>query len=143
MVHDQPAHADPRQCVVTARPIAQHAIRDEYVVCLGGPEFDCHWYSSCDCDYREVGHGDEDPAHAPAQQPDCGVVSWLENTSLYETWAGEYDSAYVDPRGFDEDGEYIRPWPDGLIEWEWTGDYVIWWYADRRDQPSEPAAPGE
>jgi hypothetical protein len=103
-------------------PTATHAIRDGQPVCNGDRTNRCHWYPTCDR-HESWPCGCEYTAH-----DECWVLPWLTAAELADT---ALDSALE--RRDDDSLDF----PDGLIEWEWEGECVLWEYA------AEPPVDGQ
>lgn len=115
---------------VEALAEATHRIRDERPVCDGGIESKCHWWPDpTECDHEAFPCGHEYVFH-----DDCWIIQWLEATDLGDT---------CDDTAFDlriDDGDAGR-WPNGVIDWEWEGDYVTWSYASVDPVPEGEPVP--
>jgi hypothetical protein len=115
---------------VEALQNATHRIVDERPVCTGGREAKCHWYPDVDdCVHESWPCGHEYVFHE-----ECWIIVWLDACGLSDT---AEDSAYE--ARVDDDGEDLR-WPNGVIDYEWCGDYVTWSYASIDPDP-EPSTP--
>lgn len=89
-----------------------HRISDGRAVCDGDRTSRCHWYpDDCGCEYWPCGH--EYVAHDR-----CWILDWLNAGELYDVDIDE---------GEHRDPETLE-YPDGLIEWEWGGEGVLWRY---------------
>lgn len=117
---ETPAH-------VAALPQATHRIVDGRPVCDGGIGTTCHWWpDAADCEHESFPCGHEYVFHE-----DCWIIDWLAATDLE-------DSARDDANDHRDDD--LR-WPNGVIDWEWDGDYVLWWYVSV-DTATVPLADG-
>jgi hypothetical protein len=99
---------------VKLRPLAAHRIVGGHAVCDGDRERKCHWYPACD-DHELWPCGCEYVAH-----DECWIVPWINASSLD-------DSCYDD--ALDRRDPETLGFPDGEIEWEWEGEFVLWNYA--------------
>jgi hypothetical protein len=107
---------------VKALPLATHRLVDGRAVCDGGEGSKCHWYPACD-EHEEWPCGCDYVAHA-----ECRVLPWLNSYDLEDS---AYDEA-LERR----DPETLT-FPDGEIEWEWEGEFVLWNYADNPDETGD------
>ena len=98
---------------VTALPPAMHRIRDGRAVCDGDRGSGCHWYPGDDCDHEDWPCGHPYVAH-----DQCWIIGWIDAVDLIDTATDDAAAMRNDD----------LEWPDGIIEWEWTGDYIVWSY---------------
>jgi hypothetical protein len=114
--------------MTTDHPATTHRIKDGQAVCDGDATTACHYFPDCECEYWSFDHDEE---HQPAEHPYCWVTPWINSSDLEDSFDGETLPGLDGP--CDE-----RPWPDGLIEWTWEGEYVLWHYA--AEQTAEAGA---
>lgn len=85
--------------------------------CDGDQASECHNYPACDCESWEMDTPDDEPTHhrhPEVPQAECWITPWLNNTPVEDTYSEL--TLHV-------------PQHDGLIEWEWEGEGVLWTYA--------------
>lgn len=112
---------------VAALAEGTHRIVDERAVCDGGGDSRCHWWPDSDvCDHETFPCGHEYVYH-----DDCWIIQWIDAAGLGDTATDETHDARVN------DGDNLR-WPNGTIDYEFDGDYLIWWYLTIDGEPSTP-----
>lgn len=94
---------------IKALPDAVHRLVGEVAICDGDSESKCHWWPECDhetflCGHEYVDHGE------------CWIIQWLNGFDLYDLDMDE---------GEHRDPETLE-YPDGVIETQWEGDYMLW-----------------
>jgi hypothetical protein len=105
-----------RQEADAKHPLAEHWIKDGRAVCLGDSHSRCHFYPGCECE-----EWSDDHEHASVEHDECWMIPWIDSTDLEDS---AYDDA-IERR----DPETVE-FPDGEIEPEWEGEFVIWNYVD-------------
>lgn len=107
--------AEPLQ--IATLSTATHRIRGGVAMCDGDSTSKCHWRPDCGscetfpCGHEYVDHGE------------CWIVPWINASDLEDSAMSSALERYDPDHPLD-----ASPWPDGLIEWEWDGDYVTWTY---------------
>lgn len=105
-----PRHVAPD---LSAFPEVQHRIESGMFVCPGDEGAWCHQYPGCE--HEEWPCGCEYTAHS-----ECWIEPWINASTL----ADSHDE------GADDLGYLLlqEDFPDGDVETQWHGDYVLWNY---------------
>jgi len=98
---------------LSAFPEVQHRIESSVFVCPGDETARCHQYPGCEHD--EWPCGCEYTAHA-----ECWIKPWIDGSCL----ADSHDEDADDLGYLLLDADF----PDGDVETQWHGDYVLWNY---------------
>lgn len=112
-----PVEADPGPVApdLSAFPEVQHRIEGGVFVCPGDENASCHQYPECDGEHESWPCGCAYVSHA-----ECWIKPWIAASSLADSHdEGADDLGYL---LLDED------FPDGDVETQWDGDYVLWNY---------------
>lgn len=125
--------------------------RDERLnlVCEAAPDARCKWEPTCECEtYSDLEQdGDGSWSHGAFDGPMDDEVRHQHSRPAHEChyrdWWHSYDvGAENGPDEafwtYDDNDEPIPP-PEGLIEFDWDGDYYTWDYL--RDEDGNPLQP--